>query len=42
MIGHNLRIICLSMKLRSSHLRNMNDDDYSVQEKTITMINPVV
>jgi peptide deformylase len=41
MIGHNLRIICLLMKQRSSHLRNINDEYFSVSEKTITMINPV-
>jgi peptide deformylase len=41
MIGHNLRIICLLMKQRTSHLRNINDDNNPISEKTVTFINPV-
>ena len=41
MIGHNLRIISLLMKQRTSHLRNINDDHQSISEKALTLINPV-
>ena len=40
MLGHNQRIISLHMGLRASHMRNQEDDMYTISNKIITMVNP--
>ena len=42
MLGHNQRIVSLSMRLRNSHLRNVSKNMMTVSDKTLTLINPVV
>ena len=42
MLGINLRIVAFHLGLRCSHLRNLNKDTYSVNDKVLLMLNPVI
>ena len=43
MVGENLRIVMLSMKLRNSHLRNLpKSANFSFEEKLVCMLNPII
>ena len=42
MLGINLRIVAFHLSLRCSHLRNLNKETYSVNDKVLLMLNPVI